>query len=72
MIKLNPDKEYVKEIRQAIKENDGFCCCKLLKTIENKCPCLDFRENKEVEKWAEEMAKLYDEKSPDDYLRGQV
>lgn len=47
MIKLNPDKDYVNQVRQAIKDNQGYCCCKLLKISENKCPCLDFREKQE-------------------------
>jgi len=44
---LNPDKKYVKEIREAIKLNQGYCCCKLENTIQNFCPCKEFRETKE-------------------------
>lgn len=48
-MKLNPDKEYVERIQQAIKEKDGYCCCKIQKTKENKCPCYEFRINKKCE-----------------------
>lgn len=43
-MKLNPDKEYVKEIIEAIKNNNGFCCCKLDKILDNKCKCKEMRE----------------------------
>jgi len=32
-----------KEIEQAIKENDGYCCCQI-KSPETKCMCKDFKE----------------------------
>lgn len=44
-MKLNSDKEYVKETIEAIKNNGGFCCCKLDRVPENKCKCKDMREN---------------------------
>ena len=47
MIKLNPDKSKVKEIRAKIKENDGYCPCIIQKNDDTKCPCKDFREKKE-------------------------
>lgn len=46
-VRLNIDPVKVKEIRQAIKNNQGYCPCVLEKTSETKCPCLDFRENQE-------------------------
>ena len=45
MIKLNPDKKFVKELREKIKENDGFCPCMFMKLESTKCPCLNFRIN---------------------------
>lgn len=38
------DKETVKTIRQAIKDNDGYCPCKIDKIPENKCICKEFFE----------------------------
>ena len=46
-IVVNPDKELVNEIRKALKENDGYCPCKIEKTIDTKCICKDFREIEE-------------------------
>ena len=40
----NPDKKLVKDIRKQLKENDGYCPCKLEKTSDTKCLCKDFRE----------------------------
>ena len=40
---VSEDKEHVAEIRAALKENDGYCPCRLIKTPETKCPCQDFR-----------------------------
>ena len=42
----NPDKKIVKEIRKKLRENGGYCPCKLLKTPETKCMCKEFREQK--------------------------
>jgi len=41
---LNPDFIHRKKIEEAIKENDGYCCCALYKTDDTKCICKDFRE----------------------------
>ena len=45
MIKVitNPDKEYVKEIRTKLKENNGYCPCRIQKTDDTKCMCKEFR-----------------------------
>ena len=40
----NPDFLHRKEIEEAIKENDGYCCCALEKNDNTKCMCKDFRE----------------------------
>jgi ferredoxin-thioredoxin reductase catalytic subunit len=45
-ITLNPDEEYVKEIRAALKNNGGYCPCSLTKTEDTKCMCKEFRELK--------------------------
>ena len=31
-------------IRQAIKDNDGYCVCAIEKTPDTKCMCKEFRE----------------------------
>lgn len=43
-IKLNPDKNRVKEIREKLKENDGYCPCRLIKNEETKCICKEFTD----------------------------
>ena len=43
-VKLNPDAEVVKMIREGLKEKDGYCPCRLERTSENKCICKEFRE----------------------------
>ena len=40
----NTDKQKVKEIRKALKENNGYCPCALIGDKEHKCMCKDFRE----------------------------
>lgn len=44
MIKLNPDKEIVKDVRKALVENNGYCPCVLEQTEDTKCMCKEFRE----------------------------
>lgn len=43
-VELNPDAEYVNEIRTRIKANDGYCPCAVEKTSDTKCMCKSFRE----------------------------
>lgn len=43
-IKQNPDKEYANEVRKKLKENGGYCPCRLEKTKDTKCLCKEFRE----------------------------
>lgn len=40
----NPDTEYAAEVRRLIKNNNGYCPCKLDKNADTKCKCKDFRE----------------------------
>lgn len=42
-VKLNPDAEVVKMIREGLKAKDGYCPCRLEKAPENKCMCEEFR-----------------------------
>lgn len=43
-ITANPDKNIVKEVREMIKKNDGFCPCKIEKNKDTKCICKEFIE----------------------------
>lgn len=43
---LNPDEDYVKVVTQAVKDNDGYCPCKIIKNEDTKCMCKEFRERK--------------------------
>lgn len=36
--------EQAKKIEQKLKENDGYCPCKLIKNDNTKCMCKEFRE----------------------------
>lgn len=49
MIKVTHDKELEKQIRKALKDNDGYCPCRVLKIPENKCMCKEFREQESGE-----------------------
>ena len=41
---LNPDKSIVEDVRRRIKENDGYCPCRLVKNKDTKCICKEFVE----------------------------
>lgn len=43
-IKLNPDGEYVREMREKIRENEGYCPCSIIKNDDTRCMCKAFRE----------------------------
>lgn len=43
-VQLNKDEEYVREIKDALKENQGYCPCMLIKSEDTKCMCKEFRE----------------------------
>lgn len=43
-ISLNSDVEHVKRIKQALKDNEGYCPCRLVKNEDTKCMCKEFRE----------------------------
>ena len=44
---LNPDEEFVRNLKKRIKENNKFCPCQVNKNRDTKCPCLLFRETEE-------------------------
>lgn len=41
---LNPDIATVELIKEGLRDNDGYCPCKLVKTEDTKCMCKEFRE----------------------------
>jgi len=43
-IQLNPNKNIVSEIRQKLKENNGYCPCKIIKNKNTKCMCKEFKD----------------------------
>lgn len=47
-IKVSDNKEAVKEVRKKLKENSGYCPCKLFKNEDTKCICKEFREQTEL------------------------
>ena len=53
----NPDKEFFKEISQAVKDNNNWCPCTPFKDDDHLCMCKEFRdaspdvENGEKEAW---------------------
>lgn len=47
-IKVSDDKEVVEEVRKKLKENSGYCPCKLFKNEDTKCICKEFREQTEL------------------------
>lgn len=46
-IYTNPDIGTVTKIKEALKNNDGFCPCSIIKNEDTKCMCKEFREQKE-------------------------
>lgn len=46
-IRLNKDKKQVEKIKKALKENDGYCPCSLIKNENTKCMCKEFREQED-------------------------
>ncbi len=43
-IRLSENQELVQEIKEKLKENNGFCPCRIEKTEDTKCMCKEFRE----------------------------
>jgi len=38
------DDELAQEIVEKLKDNDGYCPCRLVKTPDTKCMCKEFRD----------------------------
>lgn len=43
-ILLNPDKEVVESLKNKMKENGGYCPCRLVHNEDTKCICKEFRD----------------------------
>ena len=48
-IKNNPNEVAFKEISEAVKANDNYCCCAITKDDDTKCMCKEFRDSKETD-----------------------
>ena len=46
-IRINPDKEYVREVKKQLKDNGNHCPCALFKNEDTKCMCKEFRDMEE-------------------------
>ena len=46
-IRINPDKEYAREVKKQLKANGNHCPCSLFKNEDTKCMCKEFREMEE-------------------------
>ena len=40
----SPDFIHRKKVEEAIKDNGGYCCCKIEKSEDTLCPCKEFRD----------------------------
>ena len=41
---VNPDREFVEEMRKRLVETEGYCPCAFEKNDNTKCMCKEFRE----------------------------
>lgn len=44
-VQLVNNKEQVALIKEKLKENNGYCPCRLIKNEDTKCMCKEFRES---------------------------
>ena len=42
-IRFNENEEVVAAVKEGLKKTGGYCPCRLERTEENKCMCLEFR-----------------------------
>lgn len=43
-IVVNPDRDFVEEMRKRLAETEGYCPCAFEKSDDTKCMCKEFRE----------------------------
>lgn len=46
-VKPNPDPETFKDISDAIRQNNNYCCCAITKEPDTMCMCKEFRDQNE-------------------------
>lgn len=56
----NSNTVLVEQIKSALKENDGYCPCRLDKTSDTKCMCKEFREQIAAEEKGQCHCGLYE------------
>ena len=59
-IRQTPNAAYAQTIRIKLKENDGFCPCRVERNRDTKCICKDFREQMERGELGECHCGLYE------------
>lgn len=59
-IRYNLDCDKVSEVKDAIKNNDGYCPCKLLHNEDTRCMCKEFREQSYAGKCHCELFEKYE------------
>ena len=47
LVRKNPNEETFQEVSNAVKDNEGYCCCEMYKTPDTKCMCKNFREQED-------------------------
>lgn len=45
-VELSKDEAQVAGVKEALKENGGYCPCRFTQTEDTKCMCKEFREQK--------------------------
>jgi ferredoxin-thioredoxin reductase catalytic subunit len=43
-ISLNSDEDHVRQIKEGLASNDGYCPCRIGRLPENKCMCQEFKD----------------------------
>lgn len=43
-ITINKDSNYVTEVKKKLKENGGYCPCRIIRNDDTKCMCKEFRD----------------------------
>ena len=47
-ILTSKDKVLVEKIRKKLKDNDGYCPCKIVRSEDTRCICKEFKEQDEA------------------------
>lgn len=68
-ITINPDEDFVREMKKKLRANGKHCPCALVKTPDTKCMCKEFREQT-TEGWC--RCGLYYKGAGDEDERPQV